>query len=34
MGQGRDQVKQLMLDNAGLADEIEGKIRTKLAVAE
>ena len=30
IGQGRDQVKQLMLDNPGLADEIEGKIREKL----
>lgn len=30
VGQGRDQVKQLMLDNTGLADEIEGKIRERL----
>ena len=30
VGQGRDQVKQLLLDNPGLAGEIEGKIREKL----
>lgn len=32
VGQGRDQVKQLLLDNPGLSDEIETKIREKLAV--
>ncbi|MCB0507968.1 MAG: recombinase RecA, partial [Bacteroidetes bacterium] len=31
IGQGRDQVKQLFLDNPGLAEEIEGKIREKLS---
>lgn len=31
VGQGRDQVKQLLLDNPGLAEEIETKIREKLA---
>lgn len=30
LGQGRDAVKQLMLDNPELADEIEGKIRETL----
>ncbi|HEY4150030.1 MAG TPA: recombinase RecA [Chitinophagaceae bacterium] len=30
LGQGRDTVKQLLLDNPKLADEIEGKIREKL----
>lgn len=30
LGQGRDAVKQLMLDNPELADEIEGKIREAL----
>ena len=30
LGQGRDAVKQLMLDNPELADEIEGKIREVL----
>ena len=30
LGQGRDAVKQLMLDNPELANEIETKIRTKL----
>ncbi len=34
VGQGRDQVKQLMLDNTGLADEIEGKIRERLMEAK
>ena len=34
IGQGRDQVKQLLLDNPGLADEIEGKIREKLTPVE
>ncbi|MFM2283217.1 MAG: hypothetical protein RL222_721 [Bacteroidota bacterium] len=33
IGQGRDQVKQLMLDNPGLMEEIEGKIKTKLLPA-
>ncbi|HNL83424.1 MAG TPA: recombinase RecA, partial [Chitinophagaceae bacterium] len=31
LGQGRDAVKQLLLDNAELANEIEAKIRAKLA---
>ncbi len=31
LGQGRDTVKQLLLDNPTLATEIEGKIRAKLA---
>jgi recombination protein RecA len=30
LGQGRDTVKQLLLDNPALATEIEGKIRAKL----
>jgi len=30
LGQGRDAVKQLLTDNPGLADEIEGKIREKI----
>ena len=30
LGQGRDAVKNLLSDNEGLANEIEGKIRTKL----
>jgi recombination protein RecA len=30
LGQGRDAVKQLLLDNTELANEIEGKIREKL----
>jgi recombination protein RecA len=30
LGQGRDTVKQLLIDNQGLADEIEGKIREKI----
>jgi len=30
LGQGRDTVKQLMIDNPALADEIEGKIREKV----
>jgi recombination protein RecA len=33
IGQGRDQVKQLLLDNPGLADEIEAKIKDKVLVA-
>lgn len=31
LGQGRDAVKSLLLDNSELADEIEAKIRAKLA---
>jgi recombination protein RecA len=31
LGQGRDSVKQLLLDNPELADEIEGKIRMSIA---
>lgn len=31
LGQGRDAVKQLILDNPELSAEVEGKIRTKLA---
>ena len=30
LGQGRDSVKQLLLDNPELSDEIEGKIRTEV----
>lgn len=30
LGQGRETVKQLLRDNPGLADEIEGRIREKL----
>ena len=30
LGQGRDSVKQLLLDNPELANEIEGKIREKI----
>lgn len=30
LGQGRDAVKQILIDNSELADEIEGKIRAKL----
>jgi recombination protein RecA len=30
LGQGRDAVKQLLIDNPGLADEIETKIREKI----
>jgi recombination protein RecA len=33
LGQGRDAVKSLLLDNSELADEIEAKIREKLAGA-
>ena len=33
LGQGREAVKQLLLDNPELAAEIEGKIRAKLAPA-
>ena len=31
LGQGRDSVKQLLLDNPELADELEGKIRQAIA---
>jgi recombination protein RecA len=31
LGQGRDSVKQLLLDNPDLAAELEGKIRAKIA---
>ncbi len=31
LGQGRDAVKQLLMDNIELANEIENKIRAKLA---
>jgi recombination protein RecA len=31
LGQGRDSVKQLLVDNPGLAAELEGKIRAKIA---
>ncbi|MFC4263107.1 recombinase RecA [Ferruginibacter yonginensis] len=30
LGQGRESVKQLMIDNPAMADEIEGKIREKI----
>ncbi|HNC37950.1 MAG TPA: DNA recombination/repair protein RecA, partial [Chitinophagaceae bacterium] len=30
LGQGRDAVKQLLVDNPELASEIEGKIREKI----
>ncbi len=30
LGQGREGVKQLLKDNPALADELEGKIRTKI----
>jgi recombination protein RecA len=30
LGQGRDAVKQLMMDNPEMANEIEGKIREKI----
>jgi len=33
LGQGRDAVKQLLVDNPELATELEGKIRTKIAEA-
>jgi recombination protein RecA len=33
LGQGRDGVKQLLLDNPGLAADIEAKIRAKIAEA-
>ncbi|MBX7262048.1 MAG: DNA recombination/repair protein RecA, partial [Chitinophagales bacterium] len=31
VGQGRDQVKQILADNPAMADEIETKIKEKLA---
>jgi recombination protein RecA len=31
LGQGRDSVKQLLTDNPELANELEGKIRAKIA---
>ena len=31
LGQGRDAVKSLLMDNPGLAVDIEGKIRAKIA---
>jgi recombination protein RecA len=31
LGQGRDSVKQLLLDNPEMAAEIEAKIRVKIA---
>jgi recombination protein RecA len=31
LGQGREAVKQLLIDNPELAQEIEGKIRAKIA---
>lgn len=34
LGQGRDAVKQLIMDNPELAAEIEGKIRAKVAAAQ
>lgn len=34
LGQGRDAVKQLLIDNPELSDEIENKVRQKLAGAE
>ena len=33
LGQGRDSVKQLLLDNPELSDEIEGKIRQLMLEA-
>ena len=30
LGQGRDSVKQLLLDNPGMMDELEAKIKLKL----
>ena len=30
LGQGRDSVKQVLLDNPEMSDEIEGKIRAKF----
>jgi recombination protein RecA len=34
LGQGREAVKALLLDNEELANEIEGKIRAKVAEAQ
>ena len=33
LGQGRDTVKQLMIDNPELASELETKIRARIAEA-
>jgi recombination protein RecA len=33
VGQGRDAVKQLLLDNPAMMDEIEAKIKEKLKPA-
>lgn len=30
LGQGRDAVKQILIDNPEMANEIEGKIREKI----
>jgi recombination protein RecA len=34
LGQGRDSVKQLLIDNPELSDEIENKVRQKIAGAD
>jgi recombination protein RecA len=34
IGQGRDQVKQLLHDNPGLMEDLENKIKAKLQPAE
>ena len=34
VGQGRDAVKQLLLDNPGMMDEIEAKIKERLLPAK
>ncbi|MFN5641286.1 MAG: DNA recombination/repair protein RecA, partial [Sphingobacteriales bacterium] len=34
LGQGRDTVKQLLLDNPELSNEIEAKIREKIKEAQ
>jgi len=34
LGQGRDTVKQLFIDNPELAEEVEGKIKAVLAADE
>ncbi|HZW71226.1 MAG TPA: DNA recombination/repair protein RecA, partial [Hanamia sp.] len=31
LGQGREAVKQLLIDNPDLATELEGKIKAKIA---
>ena len=33
LGQGKDNVRQMLKDNAALADEVEEKIRAKLMPA-